>query len=221
MKVGPSVKIHDLVQQLLALVNPAQARYQATLMKRGLSFTWGDVGEREPCSPGMFPLLAFWSTRLFDGEERMKKKRERDAPLIGTIYVGLLSGTLVYVRTLMWFVIFKQNFIYIYWGYIQHRKLREQTVNKGGKVETQPEWKIQEDQFLINPHPLHTHTCIHPLFFVFVLWNFIFHDVLLLYGFSPFWLYFTKQVRIKEKWGKEDYSSFLFTTWFHISNKGR
>lgn len=31
----------------------------------------------------------------------MKKKRERDAPLIGTIYVGLLSGTLVYVRTLM------------------------------------------------------------------------------------------------------------------------
>ncbi|XP_047496854.1 MBT domain-containing protein 1-like [Penaeus chinensis] len=39
MKVGPSVKIHDLVQQLLALVNPAQARYQATLMKRGLSFT--------------------------------------------------------------------------------------------------------------------------------------------------------------------------------------
>lgn len=157
MKVGPSVKIHDLVQQLLALVNPAQARYQATLMKRGLSFTWGDVGEREPCSPGMFPLLAFWSTRLFDGEERMKKKRERDAPPIGTIYVGLLSGTLVYVRTLMWFVIFKQNFIYIYWGYIQHRKLREQTVNKGGKVETQPEWKIQEDQFLINPHPLHTH----------------------------------------------------------------
>ena len=39
MKVGPSLKIHDLVQQLLALVNPAQARYQATLMKRGLSFT--------------------------------------------------------------------------------------------------------------------------------------------------------------------------------------
>ncbi|KAK7070663.1 MBT domain-containing protein 1 [Halocaridina rubra] len=39
MKVGPSLKIHDLVQQLLALVNPAQARYQATLLKRGLSFT--------------------------------------------------------------------------------------------------------------------------------------------------------------------------------------
>lgn len=39
MKVGPSLKIHDLVQQLLALVSPAQARYQATLMKRGLSFT--------------------------------------------------------------------------------------------------------------------------------------------------------------------------------------
>ena len=38
MKVGPSLKIQNLVQQLLAIVNPAKARYQATLMKRGLSF---------------------------------------------------------------------------------------------------------------------------------------------------------------------------------------
>ena len=38
MKVGPSLKVQNLIQHLLALVNPAQARYQATLMKRGLSF---------------------------------------------------------------------------------------------------------------------------------------------------------------------------------------
>lgn len=38
MKVGPSLKIHALIQQLLAIVNPAQARYQATMLKRGISF---------------------------------------------------------------------------------------------------------------------------------------------------------------------------------------
>ncbi|KAF2364820.1 Mbt repeat [Trinorchestia longiramus] len=38
MKVGPSLKIQDLVKQLVAIVSPAQARYQATLLKRGLAF---------------------------------------------------------------------------------------------------------------------------------------------------------------------------------------
>ncbi|XP_018024596.1 polycomb protein Sfmbt isoform X2 [Hyalella azteca] len=38
MKVGPSLKIQDLIKQLVALVSPAQARYQATLLKRGLTF---------------------------------------------------------------------------------------------------------------------------------------------------------------------------------------
>uniref|UniRef100_A0A2P2I2R2 Polycomb protein Sfmbt-like n=1 Tax=Hirondellea gigas TaxID=1518452 RepID=A0A2P2I2R2_9CRUS len=38
MKVGPSVKIQDLVKQLVALVSPAQARYQATLLKRSMAY---------------------------------------------------------------------------------------------------------------------------------------------------------------------------------------
>lgn len=39
MKVGPSLKVQELVKQLVALVSPAQARYQATLAKRGMTFS--------------------------------------------------------------------------------------------------------------------------------------------------------------------------------------